>query len=120
VATNYIANAAFKQPTDLSTVPGTTHQYLIGNEPRSLPLNLRNPGTEDMDAQLRRTFPLPGEHVALVFEADCQNIWNKVTFSGPNGSWGQGAATFGQVTNAAGVGPGGTPRDWQFAGRVTF
>jgi hypothetical protein len=125
VATNYIANAAFKQPTDLSTVPGTTHQYLIGNEPRSLPLNLRNPGTEDVDAQLRRTFPLPGEHVALVFEADCQNIWNKVTFAGPNGSWGLAASptnpgTFGQVTNANGVGPGSTPRDWQFAGRVTF
>jgi hypothetical protein len=67
--------------------------------------------------------------VVFIFQADCTNVWNKVTFGGPNGSWGQTTAvtpvpptgtivypaTFGQVTSAS-----GSPRDWQFSGHVNF
>jgi hypothetical protein len=122
-AINYVTPAAFQQPTDISTVPGS-HQYLIGNEPRSQPLNLRNPGTENFNASLQRIFPIT-EHAVFIFQADCTNVWNKVTFNGPNGSWGQTSAagitpivyapTFGQVTGAS-----GTPRDWQFSGHINF
>ena len=122
-ATNYVTPAAFQQPTDISTVSGS-HEYLIGNEPRSAPLNLRNPGTENFNASVQRSFPL-GEKAVFIFQADCTNVWNKVTFNGPNGSWGQTSAagvtpivyapTFGQVTGAS-----GNPRDWQFSGHINF
>jgi hypothetical protein len=122
-AISYVNPAAFEQPADLSTVSGT-HQYLIGNVARSAPLNLRNPGTENLNAAIHRTFPIH-EGVAFIFEADCTNVWNKVTFGNPNVGWGQTSAigvtpitytgSFGQVTSAS-----GSPRDWQFAGHVTF
>jgi hypothetical protein len=123
-AINYVNPAAFKQPTDISTA-AATHQYLIGNAPRSEPLGLRNPGTENFNASIQRSFPIYGEKAAFIFQADCTNVWNKVTFGGPNGSWGQTsaigvspvtyAATFGQVTSAS-----GSPRDWQFSGHINF
>ena len=123
-ANNYITPTAFAQPADISTISGT-HQYLIGNEPRSAPLNLRNPGTENLNASIQRSFPIYGDRAVFIFQADCTNVWNKVTFGGPNGSWGQTsaagvtpivyAATFGQVTSAS-----GNPRDWQFSGHINF
>ena len=112
-AISYVNVNAFQAPGDLSTVAGT-HQYLIGNAPRTAAYSLRNPGTENVNASLRRSIPLPHE-TAFVFEADCTNVWNKVTFGGPSGGWGAGSATFGQVTSAS-----GSPRDWQFAGHITF
>jgi hypothetical protein len=119
-AMNYVTPLAFAQPADLSVITGS-HQYLIGNEPRSAPLQLRNPGTENFNASLQRSFPIT-EHAVFIFQADCTNVWNKVTFNGPNGSWGQTtgpgvapAATFGQVTGAS-----GNPRDWQFSGHIKF
>ena len=113
-AISYVNPAAFQQPGDLSTVAGT-HQYLIGNAPRTAPYQLRNPGTENLNASIRRSFPLSHEAV-FVFEADCTNVWNKVTFGGPSGGWSAGSATFGQVTGTGGSGP----RDWQFAGHINF
>ena len=133
-AINYVNPAAFKQPQNVSQAINTTtntyitNQYLIGNEPRSAPLNLRNPGTENLNASLQRIFPIT-EKVVFIFQADCTNVWNKVTFGGPNGSWGQTTAvtpvpptgtivypaTFGQITSAS-----GSPRDWQFSGHVNF
>jgi hypothetical protein len=113
-ALQYINYNAFKAPTDISAVPSTAHQYLIGNVARSQPLNLRNPGTQNLNAALRRSFALPSEKAVFIFEADCTNVWNKVTFGGPNTGWGS-TTTFGQVTSAS-----GSPRDWQFAGHITF
>jgi hypothetical protein len=112
-AMNYVNTAAFQAPGDLSTVSGT-HQYLIGNVARSLAYGLRNPGTQNLNAAVRRSFNLPGDRAKFIFEADCTNVWNKVTFGGPNSGWGS-TTTFGQVTSAS-----GNPRDWQFAGHVTF
>ena len=123
-ANNYVTPAAFSQPADISKITGS-HQYLIGNEPRSAPLNLRNPGNQNLNASIQRSFPIYGEKASFVFQADCTNVWNKVTFGGPNGSWGQTSAagvtpivyasTFGQVTSAS-----GNPRDWQFSGHIVF
>ena len=122
-AINYVNPAAFQQPQDLSTVSGI-HQYLIGNAARTQALNLRNPGSQNLNAAIRRSFTIYHE-TQFTFEADCTNVWNKVTFGGPNAGWGQTSAvgitpivyapTFGQVTSAS-----GNPRDWQFAGHFTF
>jgi len=112
-ARNYVDTNAFKAPTDISTVSGT-HQYLIGNIARSAAYGLRNPGNQNLNAAIHRSFNLPGEKAVFVFEADCTNVWNKVTFGGPNSGWGS-TTTFGQVTSAS-----GSPRDWQFAGHITF
>ena len=88
--------------------------YLIGNAPRTRPLNLNNPGTQDIDASVRRSFSLPQE-MSLVFEVDCLNVWNKVTFAGPNTTF--GSAAFGQVS---GLASGTNARDFQFAGHFNF
>ncbi len=88
--------------------------YLIGNAPRTRPLNLNNPGTQDIDASVRRSFGLPRE-MSLVFEVDCLNVWNKVTFAGPNTTF--GSTAFGQVS---GLASSSNPRDFQFAGHFNF
>jgi hypothetical protein len=51
----------------------------------------------------------------FIFQADCTNVWNKVTFGGPSAGWSAGSTTFGQVTSAS-----GNPRDWQFSGHLNF
>lgn len=96
-------------------------EYLIGNAPRTAAYGLRNPGTENLNAGLRRSFPLGSEKRTFVFEANCFNVWNKVTFSSPNAGWAYGSATFGTIgsTTGAGGGPSGA-RDWQFAGHLNF
>jgi hypothetical protein len=121
----YVDAGAFTSPINVSTAPNCTPggrnepsncnpAYLIGSAPRTAPLGLRNPGTEDIDAALRRTFPLHFEDTAFVFEADCLNLWNKNTFGSPNASWSNGSTTFGTITSASGA------RDWQFAGHINF
>jgi hypothetical protein len=115
----YIDSTAFKTPTDVSTVTGqTTHQYLIGNAPRTRVYNLQNPGSQSLNAALHRSFPIH-EGIAFVFEADCFNVWNKVQMSGPGGGWsataGSTTSTFGEVTGIANA-----ARDWQFAGHINF
>jgi hypothetical protein len=108
----YINVSAFATPQNIST--SSTAQYLIGNAPRTAPYALRNPGTQDLDASLHRTFPLHWENMNFVFEADCLNVWNKNTFSGPTATWASGSTSFGTVTSASGA------RDWQFAGHFNF
>jgi hypothetical protein len=91
-------------------------QFLIGNAPRTRPLNLNNPGTQNLDSSVRRNFSLPRE-MSLVFEVDCLNTWNKVTFGNPSATWAAGSATFGTIT---GLASGTNPRDFQFAGHFNF
>jgi hypothetical protein len=115
----YFDYNAFKIPTDISAVPGqTTHQYLIGDSPRTRPFNLLAPGSETLNAALHRSFQIR-EGIALVFEADCLNVWNKVTMSAPGAGWSATASatssTYGEITGIA-----NTPRDWQFAGHLNF
>ena len=111
----YIDVGAFAQPQNISTV--STAQYLIGSAPRTRPLNLNGPGTWDLDSGLRRTFPIH-ESLEFVFEADCLNAWNHVSFSPPpatNLSWASGSKSFSTVTGIA-----NSPRDFQFAAHINF
>lgn len=108
----YIDSNAFQNPANISTV--STAQYLIGNAPRTRPWNLNNPGTQNLDAAVRRSFALPRD-MSFVFEADCLNVWNKVTFSAPSATF--GAATFGTIS---GISNTYLPRDFQFAGHFNF
>jgi hypothetical protein len=125
-AIQYIDVNAFTSPVNVSTapgcVPGASSQsqgscnvsYLIGNAPRTAPLNLRNPGTQNIDARLSRTFPLHFENTTFAFEADCLNVWNKNTFAGPGAGWSYNSTSFGAIGSASGA------RDWQFAGHINF
>ena len=108
--TSYVNSAAFLVPTNISST--STQQYLLGNAPRTRPLNLNNPGTQNLDSSVRRSFGLPRE-MALVFEVDCLNTWNKVTFGSPATTF--GAATFGTISGIS-----NSPRDFQFAGHFNF
>jgi hypothetical protein len=110
----YVDPAAFGTPQNISTV--STAQYLIGNSPRTKPWGLKNNGTWNLDAGLRRTFPIH-EDLEFVFEVDSINVWNHVTFNNPNASWASGSSSFGTVTGVSGN-PG--PRDFQFAGHINF
>ena len=103
---------AFKTPTNVSPIGAA--QYLIGNAPRTHALNMNNPGSQNLDAAVKRSFSLSHE-MAFTFEADCANVWNKVTFSAPSGAWTPGSTTFGGIGSIA-----NTPRNWQFAGRFSF
>jgi hypothetical protein len=111
----YIDPGSFQTPQTISTI-SSLPQYLIGNAPRTRAFNLNNPGTQDLDTSVRRSFPLPHE-MALVFEVDCLNTWNKVTFAGPNATWSQGSTSFGTI---GGLASGTNPRDFQFAGHFNF
>ena len=108
----YIDPTKFAVPQNVSTVPGSPI-YLIGNAPRTQPLNLRNPGTQNLDARLSRSFPLPKDFGTFVFEVDCLNVWNKVRMNNPVATF--GASNFGTITGAS-----GNPRDFQFAGHINF
>jgi hypothetical protein len=109
----YLDKNGFKQPNDASTVSGQP-QYLIGNAPRTLVYGARNPYTWNVDTGLRRSFPLHLENAEFVFEADCINVWNHVTFGDPSASWSNNSTTFGTISSASGN------RDWQFAGHINF
>jgi hypothetical protein len=89
--------------------------FMIGDAPRASPFGLRNPGTPNLNLGLRRTFNLRPERLKFVFAADCQNVANKVTFSGINVS--ADSATFGTVSSATN---NGGSRDFQFSGRLNF
>jgi hypothetical protein len=116
IATNlgtvqYVDTTAFLKPANISAVSGSP-QYLIGNAPRTRPLNLNNPGTQNIDAAIHRSFALR-EGMSIMIEVDCLNAWNKVTFGSPNATF--GASAFGTIAGIA-----NTPRDWQFAGHFNF
>jgi hypothetical protein len=112
-AIRYVDSTQFKNATNISST--TSPIYLIGNAPRTAPLTLRGPGNQDLDAALRRSFPLPKDIGTFVFEVDCINVWNKVTFSNPASTFGN--TNFGQIGSVSGT-PGS--RDFQFAGHIHF
>ena len=88
---------------------------MIGDAPRESPFGLRSPGVPNVNLGLRRTFNLRPERLKFVFAADCQNVANKVTFSGINTS--VDSATFGTVSSAT---SNTGSRDFQFSGRLNF
>jgi hypothetical protein len=114
VPITYIDQTKFKNPTNISPI-SSSPIYLIGNSPRTQALNLRNPGAQDFDAALHRSFGLPKDIGTFVFEVDCINVWNKVTMNGPAVNYPvSGFGTIGGVSGSPG------PRDFQFAGHLNF
>jgi hypothetical protein len=109
----YLNPAAFTTPTDISGTTAT-HQYLIGNAPRTRAYNVMNPGNQNINASIRRSIPVWHE-MAFVVQADCTNVWNKMVWGSPNSGWAPNSTTFGQVGA-----PGTTPRDWQLSGHFNF
>jgi hypothetical protein len=110
----YLDTNAFTTPTDQTSVSGKS-QYLLGNAPRTRAFGMRTPYYWNVDAGLRRSVPLPKINGEFIFEADCNNVWNHVTFAGPSGAW--GSSTYGTIT---GTDSRYNPRDWQFAGHISF
>ena len=95
---------------------------VIGNAARTAPYGLRGPGNYDIDGDLRRTFDLWRDgRVKFIFEASVFNAVNHVWFgssaSTADGSIGSttGSSSLGVVTGQA-----NSPRQWQFAGHITF
>jgi hypothetical protein len=109
----YVDSKQFKNASSISSTSSPI--YLIGNAPRTAPLTLRGPGNQDLDAALRKSFNLPKDIGTFVFEVDCINVWNKVTFSSPAATFGN--SNFGQISSVSGT-PGS--RDFQFAGHFNF
>jgi hypothetical protein len=112
-AIKYIDSARFKNATNISKTSSPI--YLIGNAPRTAPLTLRGPGNQNLDAAVRKSFNLPKDIGTFVFEVDCINVWNKVTFNNPASVFGN--SNFGQISSVSGT-PGS--RDFQFAGHIRF
>lgn len=118
-AIQYINPDAFQSPASFALPEsaikaGATPITKIGNAPRSAALGLRNPGKYNLDMSLRRSFNLTPERVKFIFQVDCTDVTNKVTFGGINVTWSPGSTALGQVTSASGN------RDFQFSGRVNF
>ncbi|MDR3753171.1 MAG: carboxypeptidase regulatory-like domain-containing protein, partial [Terracidiphilus sp.] len=109
----YLDVNGFSAPGNLSSLGTGSPSYQIGNAPRTAPYGARNPYTWNVDSGLRRSFPIK-EGFSFVFEADCLNVWNHVTFGSPSASWASGSSTFGTITSASGN------RDWTFAGHLNF
>lgn len=111
VATQYFDPSAFQRPQNVSPVLGAPIT-LIGNSPRTHPLMLTNPGSQNVDTAFRKTFKLR-EALVLQIEADCLNTWNHTNFSNPNSQ--VGSATFGAISSVA-----NKPRSFQLAGHFNF
>jgi hypothetical protein len=111
VATQYFDPAGFKAAANVAPV-GTVN--LLGNAPRTAAYGLTNPGAQNIDTALRRSFKVR-EWVTLQVEADCLNTWNHTIFASASPTWAANSASFGTVTSVS-----NNPRDFQFAGHINF
>ena len=115
VAVQYLDPNAFAKPQTFTTSAGASSGvYMIGNAPRTRPLQLRNPAFWDLDTRVSRTFPIHNS-VQFIFDAACLNTWNHVNFGNPSPTWGSSA--FGTITGTA---SNYYPRDFQFGGHLNF
>ena len=111
-AVKYFDTNGFKAPAVISPA-GVTAINLLGNAPRTGALHLTNPGAQNVDTAIKRSFALPREGMAFLVEVDCFNTWNHTIFNAPNAVWGSAAfGTIGSVRN--------NPRAFMLAGHITF
>jgi hypothetical protein len=96
---NGVPNGTTKQACAASTGPFcNSQQFMFGDAARIMSYDgLRNPSVYNLNGSVRRTFDLT-ERFKFVFAADCQNITNKVTFSGIG--VGLNTASFGEVSSS--------------------
>jgi hypothetical protein len=117
-AIQYLDPNAFQLPQAFPLPAGASSKAVpitkIGDAGRSAVMGLRNPGKYNIDMSLRRSFNITPERVRFIFQVDCTDVTNKVTFGGIDTTWSPNSSSFGQVTSASGN------RDFQLAGRVTF
>lgn len=85
--------------------------YTYGTAGRN---SLRGPGYTDVDFSLFRDFPI-FERITLQLRAESFNILNHPNFANPDGVFED--ANFGKITAINGS---SSPREFQFAGRLTF
>ncbi|HEX4065748.1 MAG TPA: carboxypeptidase regulatory-like domain-containing protein [Acidobacteriaceae bacterium] len=89
--------------------------FMFGDAARVMSFNgLRNPSVYNLSGSVFRTFDIT-ERLKFVLRADCQNLTNKVTFSGIQANMNN--AAFGTVSGATG---NTGSRDFQFSGRINF
>ncbi|MFT4111156.1 TonB-dependent receptor domain-containing protein [Silvibacterium sp.] len=118
-AVKYLNSAAFQLPNAFALPAGASSKAVaitkIGDAPRT-GLNLWSPSVYNINASIRRSFNLTkSERVKFIFQVDCSDCTNKVTFGGISSTWSAAtSSTFGEVTSASGN------RDFQFSGRVNF
>lgn len=113
-AVSYFDTNGFKAPSRISP-SGVTAINLIGNAPRTGALHLTNPGAQNIDTALKRSFALPREGMAFAVEVDCFNTLNHTIFGSPNAVWGSSA--FGTISS---VKSNTNPRAFELAGHFTF
>jgi Carboxypeptidase regulatory-like domain/TonB dependent receptor len=101
-ATPYINISAFANPA----------VYTYGNAARTAPDGLFAPTTTNIDASVRREFPL-FESLKFTLQCDAFNVLNKVYFGSPNTTL--SSTSFGTYTTQ-----GNLPRKYQFSARITF
>ncbi len=111
-AVRYFDTNGFKAPDTISPAD-VTAIHLIGNAPRTGALHLTNPGAQNIDTAIKRSFALPKEGMAFLVEVDSFNTLNHTIFSAPNAVW--GSAAFGTVGSAR-----NNPRAFELAGHFTF
>jgi hypothetical protein len=130
----FINPAAFLQTGSLvntSTCTAGTSActgMLLGDVARTAPFGLRGPSNYDIDANLRRTFDLSKDgRVKFLFEADAFNVVNHVWFGSPastaDGTIGSSVTSSTATSDTAlgtVAGQANNPRQWQFAGHITF
>ena len=89
--------------------------FMIGDAPRTMAYDgLRNPSTYNLSGSIFRTFKIT-ERWKFILRADCQNIPNKVFFSGIQTN--VTSSSFGTVNSATG---NTASRDFQLSGRINF
>jgi hypothetical protein len=113
-AIHYIDQNAFSVPNSYPTT-ASTEITKIGDAPRTRALNLSDPSKYNIDVSVQRSFNIIQERVKFIFQADCLNVTNKVTFGGIQTAWSPSStSSFGSVGSASGN------RDFQFSGRIVF
>jgi len=91
---------------------GNPPAYTYGNAARNAPYGLFAPHTTNIDANIRREFPIY-ESIKFLFQADVFNLPNRTYFGAPNTTL--SSAGFGTFTNQANA-----SRKFQFSGRISF
>lgn len=87
---------------------------MFGNAPRTGAFGLRSPSVYNLNLGVRRSFNIT-EWSKFIFAVDCQNVTNKVTFSGIDTNIND--TTFGTISSAT---SNSGSRDFQFSGRIRF
>ncbi|WP_213806129.1 carboxypeptidase-like regulatory domain-containing protein [Granulicella sp. dw_53] len=111
VTATTLGSVKFLDSTAFVATPGNSG-YNFGNVPRNAPYNLYNVGNYNLDAGLKREFPLY-DRAKLTFQADVLNVTNHTQFGGLGTSL--SSASFGTLSKQ-----NNSSRDIQLAAKINF